>query len=97
MCVNPQYKNIEAMQFANDNYDDIKSFIESKTTLLSDIHQIDDSPCMDYPIICVFDTNEFNTSYRITIHPGDYLIWDEEIHRFIVLQESILLTLYREA
>ena len=51
MCVNPQYKNIEAMQFINDNYDDIKSFIESKTTLLSDIHQIDDSPCMDYPII----------------------------------------------
>ena len=97
MCVNPQYKNIEAMQFINDNYDDIKSFIESKTTLLSDIHQIDDSPCMDYPIICVFDTNVFNTSYRITIHPGDYLIWDEEIHRFIVLQESVFLTLYREA
>ena len=39
----------------------------------------------------------YNPAYSITIYPGDYLIWDEAIHRFVVMQKSTFLMLYKEA
>lgn len=92
----PCYQTIEAIQNTSFHKDNLKPLIESRTALLSGIYQRDNTPYLEYPITCNFDSSNYNPSYTITIHPGDYLIWDEEIHRFIVLQESIFLTLYRE-
>ena len=97
ISVSPVYQGIEAVQNTDFNKDNLKSLIESKTTTLSEIYMKEDTPYLVYPISCRFDSSNYHPSYTITIYPGDYLIWDEEIHRFIVLQESILLTLYREA
>ena len=96
ISVSPVYQGIEAMQNTCFNKDNLKSLIESKTTTLSEIYMKEDTPYLVYPISCRFDSSNYHPSYTITIYPGDYLIWDEEIHRFIVLQESIFLTLYRE-
>ena len=97
ISVSPVYQGIEAMQNTCFNKDNLKSLIESKTTTLSEIYMKEDTPYLVYPISCRFDSSNYHPSYTITIYPGDYLIWDEEIHRFIVLQESIFLTRYREA
>ena len=96
ISVSPVYQGIEAMQNTCFNKDNLKSLIESKTTTLSEIYMKEDTPYLVYPISCRFDSSNYHPSYTITIYPGDYLIWDEEIHRFIVLQESIFLILYRE-
>ena len=93
----PCYQTIEAVQNTCFNKENLKSLIESRTTTLSGIYMKEDTPYLVYPISCRFDSSNYHPSYTITIYPGDYLIWDEEIHRFIVLQESIFLTLYREA
>ena len=96
ISVSPVYQGIEAMQNTCFDKDNLKSLIESKTTTLSEIYMKEDTPYLVYPISCRFDSSNYHPSYTITIYPGDYLIWDEEIHRFIVLQESIFLILYRE-
>ena len=96
MIAIPQYQTIEAIQNISFSKDTLESLIQLKTGNLSGIYQRDDSPYIDYPITCVFNADDFNQAYTLTINPQDYLIWDKEIHRFIVLQESIFLTLYRE-
>ena len=97
MYVIPRYHDIEAIQNTNFNKDNLKSLIESKTALLSGIYMKEDVPYIMYPINCKFDSSNYNPAYSITIYPGDYLIWDEEIHRFVVMQESTFLMLYKEA
>ena len=96
ISVSPVYQGIEAVQNTDFNKDNLKSLIESKTTLLSSIYMKEDSPYI-MPINCIFDSSNYNPAYSITIYPGDYLIWDEVIHRFVVMQESIFLMLYKEA
>ena len=56
----------------------------------------EDSPYI-MPINCNFDSSNYNPAYSIAIYPGDYLIWDKEIQRFLVLPESVFLMLYKEA
>ena len=96
MYVIPRYHSIEAVQNTDFNKDNLKSLIESKTTLLSSIYMKEDSPYI-MPINCIFDSSNYNPAYSITIYPGDYLIWDEVIHRFVVMQESVFLMLYKES
>ena len=97
ISVSPVYQGIEAVQNTDFNKDNLKSLIESKTTLLSGIYMKEDVSYIIYPINCRFDSSNYNPSYTITIYPGDYLIWDEAIHRFVVMQESVFLMLYKEA
>ena len=97
ISVSPVYQGIEAVQNTDFNKDNLKSLIESKTTLLSGIYMKEDVSYIIYPINCRFDSSNYNPSYTITIYPGDYLIWDDEIHRFVVMQESVFLMLYKEA
>ena len=97
ISVSPVYQGIEAIQNTNFNKDNLKSLIESKTALLSGIYMKEDVPYIIYPISCNFDSSNYNPAYSITIYPGDYLIWDEVIHRFVVMQESTFLMLYKEA
>ena len=96
MYVIPRYHSIEAVQNTNFNKDNLKTLIESKTALLSGIYMKVDSPYI-MPINCKFDSSNYNPAYSITIYPGDYLIWDEVIHRFVVMQESVFLMFYKEA
>ena len=96
ISIHPIYQGIEAVQNTCFNKENLISLIKSKTTTLSGIYMKEDIPYLVYPISCRFDSSNYHPSYTITIYPGDYLIWDEEIHRFIVLQESIFLILYRE-
>lgn len=97
ISVSPVYQGIEAVQNTDFNKDNLKSLIESKTTLLSGIYMKEDVPYIMYPISCNFDSSNYNPAYSIAIYPGDYLIWDEVIHRFVVMQESAFLMLYKEA
>ena len=97
ISVSPVYQGIEAMQNTCFDKDNLKSLIESKTTTLSSIYMKDDAPYIMYPINCRFDSCNYHPSYTITIYPRDYLIWDEVIHRFVVMQESIFLMLDKES
>lgn len=92
----PRYYNIDAIQVNPFSVDLVKKLIESKTALLSDIYMREDSPYI-MPISCNFDSSNYSPAYSITIYPGDYLIWDEVIHRFVVMQESTFLMLYKES
>lgn len=85
ISISPVYQGIEAIQNTDFNKDNLKSLIESKTALLSGIYMKEDAPYIMYPINCNFDSSNYNPAYSITIYPGDYLIWDEVIHRFIVM------------
>ena len=96
ISVSPVYQGIEAVHNTDFNKDNLKSLIESKTALLSDIYMREDFP-YTIPINCNFDSSNYNPAYSITIYPGDYLIWDEVIHRFVVMQESVFLMLYKES
>ena len=96
ISVSPVYQGIEAVQNTDFNKDNLKSLIESKTTLLSSIYMKEDSTYI-MPINCIFDSSNYNSAYSITIYPGDYLIWDDVIHRFVVMQESVFLMLYKES
>ena len=96
MIAVPMYQTIEAIQNKSFNTDDLKLLIESRTISLSVIYQFD-SQSMYFPITCDFDSINGEPAYSITIHPGDYLIWDEVIHRFVVMQESVFLMLYKES
>ena len=73
ISVSPVYQGIEAVQNTDFNKDNLKSLIESKTTLLSSIYMKEDSPYI-MPINCIFHSSSDNPSYSITIYPGDYLI-----------------------
>ena len=97
ISVHPVYQGIEAVQNTDFNKDNLKSLIESKTTLLSGIYMKEDVSYIMYPINCNFNSSNYNPAYSITIYPGDYLIWDEVIHRFVVMQESVFLMLYKES
>ena len=96
MYVIPRYHSIDAIQVNPFSVDLVKKLIESKTALLSSIYMKVDSPYI-MPINCKFDSSNYNPAYSITIYPGDYLIWDEVIHRFVVMQESVFLMLYKES
>ncbi len=93
----PRYHSIDAIQVNPFSVDLVKKLIESRSALLSCIYMKEDAPYIMYPINCRFDSSNYNSSYTITIYPGDYLIWDEEIHRFVVMQESVFLMLYKES
>lgn len=95
MYVIPRYRSIDAIQVNPFSIDLVKKLIESKTALLSDIYMREDSPYI-MPINCNFDSSNYNPAYSIAIYPGDYLIWDKEIQRFLVLPESVFLMLYKE-
>ena len=97
MYVIPRYHSIEAVQNTNFNKDNLKTLIESNSALLSGIYMKEDALYIMYPINCRFDSSNYNPAYSIAIYPGDYLIWDEVIHRFVVMQESVFLMLYKEA
>ena len=97
ISVSPVYQGIEAVQNTDFNKNNLKCLIKSKTTLLSSIYMKEDSPYIMYPINCNFDSSNYNPAYSITIYPGDYLIWDEVIHRFVVMHESVFLLLYKES
>ena len=71
--------------------------INSKSGLLNTIDFHSDIPYIDYPITCTFESSSFNPQYSITIRPNEYLIWDEELQRFLVLSESVFLMLYKES
>ena len=75
----------------------IKKLIESRSTLLDKISSHNNIPYIEFSINCIFHSSSDNPSYSITIYPGDYLIWDEVIHRFVVMQESVFLMLYKES
>ena len=93
----PRYHSIDAIQVNPFSVDLVKKLIESRSALLSGIYMKEDAPYIMYPISCTFYSSTDNPSYSITIYPGDYLIWDEEIHRFVVMQESVFLMLYKES
>ena len=97
ISISPVYQGIEAVQNIDFNKDNLKSLIESKTTLLSSIYMKEAAPYIMYPISCNFNSSNYNPAYSITIYPGDYLIWDDVIHRFVVMQESVFLMLYKES
>ena len=95
MIAVPIYQTIEAIKNTDFSKNTLKNLIESKTADLSGIYQADHSQYIDYPITCVFQSSDFNMQYKITINPSDYLVWDEEIHRFLVLTESQFLLMYK--
>ena len=97
MYVIPRYHSIDAIQVNPFSVDLVKKLIESKTALLSGIYTKEDALYIMYPINCNFNSSNYNPAYSITIYPGDYLIWDEVIHRFVVMQESVFLMLYKES
>ena len=97
ISVSPVYQGIEAIQNICLDKEKLKLLIESKTTTLSGIYIKEDTPYLEYPINCRFDSCNYHPSYIITIYPGDYLMWDEVIHRFVVMQESVFLMLYKES
>ena len=51
ISVSPVYQGIEAVQNTDFNKDNLKSLIESKTTLLSSIYMKEDSPHILCPLI----------------------------------------------
>ena len=84
------YEYIEACQINGANISDIVSLIQTKTGLLQSISHIPECSYIAYPVSYTFE------DYQISIHnPGDYLIWREDLQRFLVLNESIFLTLYK--
>ena len=84
------YEYIEACQINGANISDIVSLIQTKTGLLQSISHIPECSYIAYPVSYTFK------DYQISIHnPGDYLIWREDLQRFLVLNESIFLTLYK--
>ena len=93
----PRYHSIDAIQVNPFSVDLVKKLIESRSTLLDKISSHNDIPYIEFSINCIFHSSSDNPSYSITIYPGDYLIWDEEIHRFLVLPESVFLMLYKES
>ena len=97
ISISPVYQGIEAVQNIDLNKEKIESLIKSKTVTLSSIHLKEGISYLVNRIHCNFDSSNYNPAYSITIYPGDYLIWDEVIHRFVVMQESIFLMLYKEA
>lgn len=97
ISVSPVYQGIEAVQNIALNKEKIESLIKSKTATLSSIHLKEGTSYLVNRITCRFNSSNYNSSYTITIYPGDYLIWDEEIHRFVVMQEPVFLMLYKEA
>ena len=97
MYVIPRYHNIEAVQVNPFNADNIMTLVNSRSVLLNTIDFHSDIPYIDYPITCTFESSNFNPQYSITIRPNEYLIWDEEIQRFLVLPESVFLMLYKES
>ena len=97
ISVSPVYQGIEAVQNIDLNKEKIESLIKSKTVTLSSIHLKEGISYLVNRIHCKFDSSNYNPAYSITIYPGDYLIWDEVIHRFVVMQESVFLMLYKEA
>ena len=96
MYVIPRYHSIEAVQVNPFNADIIMKLVNSRSGLLNTIDFHSDIPYIDYPITCTFESSSFNPQYSITIRPNEYLIWDEEIQRFLVLPESVFLMLYKE-
>lgn len=97
MYVIPRYHDIDAIQVNPFSVDLVKKLIESRSALLDKISSHNDIPYIEFPINCTFHSSSDNPSYSITIYPGDYLIWDEVIHRFVVMQESVFLMLYKES
>ena len=97
MYVIPRYHSIDAIQVNPFSVDLVKKLIESKTALLSGIYKKEDVPYINHPITCTFESSNFNPKYSIIIRPNEYLIWDEEIQRFLVLPESVFLMLYKES
>ena len=97
MYVIPRYHSIEAVQVNPFNADIIMKLVNSRSGLLNTIDFHSDIPYIDYPITCTFEPSSFNPQYSITIRPNEYLIWDEEIQRFLVLPESVFLMLYKES
>ena len=97
MYVIPHYHIIEAVQVNSFNADIIMKLVNSRSGLLNTIDFHSDIPYIDYPITCTFESSSFKPQYSITIRPNEYLIWDEEIQRFLVLSESIFLMLYKES
>ena len=93
----PRYHSIDAIQVNPFSVDLVKKLIESKTALLSGIYKKEDVPYINHPITCTFESSNFNPQYSIIIRPNEYLIWDDEIHRFVVMQESVFLMLYKES
>lgn len=97
MYVIPRYHIIEAVQVNSFNADIIMKLVNSRSGLLNTIDFLSDIPYINYPITCTFESSSFNPQYSITIRPNEYLIWDEEIQRFLVLSESVFLMLYKES
>lgn len=97
ISVSPVYQGIEAVQNIALNKEKLEFLIKSKTVTLSSICLKEGISYLVNRIHCNFDSGNYNPAYSITIYPGDYLIWDEVIHRFVVMQESTFLMLYKES
>ena len=99
MDIRPKYQTIEAVQIINENRDKgiivnytskLESLITSKTGLLTDVSQ------MYNKFICEFAASTDNPEYTLIFYTNDYLIWDEDRRRFLVLPEFQFLLMYKE-
>lgn len=99
MDIRPKYQTIEAVQIINENRDKgiivnytskLESLITSKTGLLTDVYQ------MYNKFICEFAASTDNPEYTLIFYTNDYLIWDEDRRRFLVLPEFQFLLMYKE-
>lgn len=97
MYIIPCYHDIDAVQINSFSSDIIMKLVNSRSSLLNTIDFHSDIPYIEYSITCTFEPSSFNPQYSITIRPNEYLIWDEEIQRFLVLSESVFLMLYKES